>query len=248
MRKGFPLSMVLILIMACTCQVPAFLGDLLPPGGEARGEMIDYDVVVDGIIGSDGREYWSFSGRSGDQITISMDSSDFDTFLTLFGPDDNYLTADDDSGGSLNAMIRRFVLPSSGIHNIVAMSYGGDVGGDYTLELQRTDTGREPDEIGGGTIEIGDTLTQDLQTWTGDVWLFSGQEGDRVTISMQSDEFDTVLEIWGPDLMRAEHDDDGGDRTDSLIEGFRLPASGTYSIVARGFSIGETGSYRLSLD
>lgn len=248
MRKGFPLSMVLILIMACTCQVPSFLADLLPPGGEARGEMIDYDDVVEGIIGSDGREYWSFSGRSGDQIRISMDSSDFDTFMTLFGPEDNYLTADDDSGGSLNAMIHRFVLPNSGIHNIVAMSYGGGEGGDYTLELQRTDSDRDPDEIGGGTIESGDSLTQDLQAWTGDVWLFSGQEGDRVTISMQSDEFDTMLEIWGPDLMRAEYDDDGGDGTNSEIEGFRLPASGTYSIVARGYGPGERGSYRLSLD
>jgi len=248
MRKEFPLTMVFILIMACTCQVPAFLADLLPSGGEARGEVIEYDDVVEGIIGSDGREYWSFSGRSGDQIRISMDSRDFDTFLTLFGPEDNYLAADDDGGGSLNAMIHRFVLPSSGIHNIVAMSYGGSGGGDYTLELQRTATDRDPDEIGGGTIELGDSLTQELQAWTGDVWLFSGQEGDRVTISMQSDEFDTVLEIWGSDLMRAEHDDDGGDGTDSLIEGLRLPASGTYSIVARGFTIGETGSYRLSLD
>ena len=248
MRKWSLLSMTLILLLACTCQVPSFLGDLLPGRGEAKGEMIEYGDIVEGTIGDDGREYWSFSGKAGDQINISMDSRDLDTFLVLFGPDDNFLALDDDSGGSLDAMIRRFVLPKSGIHNIVATSYGGSARGDYSLELERTDTGRDPDSVGGGSIEIGESVTGDLQASNGDVWTFSGEAGDRVTISLQSDEFDTVLDVWGPDFEYAANNDDGGSGSNSLIDNFTLPASGTYSIIARGFADGARGSYTLSLE
>lgn len=248
MRKWGLLSSTLILIMACTCQVPSFLSDLIPSSGTARGEMIEYDNVVEGALGPEGFQYWSFSGRSGDQIMILMESREVDTFLVLFGPDDRFLTVDDDSGGDLDAMIRRFVLPSSGIYNIVATSYGGSEEGSYTLELERTDTRREPLELAGGTISAGETVTGELQDWTGDAWLFVGSEGDQVTISLESDEFDTVLEIWGPDLAPIESDDDGGVGTNSLIEDLRLPGPGTYNIVARGYSRGERGSYTLTVE
>ncbi len=248
MRKWSLLLSALILLVACTCQVPSFLDGLFTGGGEARGETIEYGDSVEGSTSPDGYEYWSFSGRAGDQIRISMESDEFDTFLVLFGPADNFLTVDDDSGDDFNALIHRFVLPDSGIHNIVAMSYGGYDRGDYTLELELTDTDRDPVEIGGGPIAYGETVTGDLRSWTGDVWTFTGEAGDRVTISMQSDEFDTYLDLWGPGLMQVARDDDGGGGTDSLIDDFRLPESGTYSIVARGYGPGERGSYRLSLD
>jgi hypothetical protein len=203
---------------------------------------------VEGTLGQDDLEYWSFSGRAGDQITILMQSRQVDSFLALFGPDDKYLIVDDDSGGDLDAMIRRFVLPDSGIYNIVATSYGGYGSGGYTLELERTDSGREPGEIGGGTIAVGDVVNGELQEWTGDAWLFTGSAGERLTISLESDDFDTVLEIWGPDLSLIEDDDDSGWELNSLIEDFALPTSGTYNIVVHGFSRGERGSYTLSLD
>lgn len=248
MRRWGLLLSALILVVACTCQVPSFLSDFIPSQGNPRGDMIEYDSVVEGTLGQEGLQYWSFSGRSGDQITILMESRQIDTFLVLFGPDDRFLTFDDDSGGDLNAMIRRFVLPSSGIHNIVATSYSGDQRGEYGLELERTDTGREATEPGGGTISSGETVTGELQGWSGDTWLLDGSEGDRVTIRLESEEFDTVLEIWGPDLVRIADDDDGGVGTNSLIDGFSLPGSGTYSIVARGYDRGEQGRYTLSVE
>jgi serine protease Do len=248
MRKWSLLSTILILLVACTCQVPPFLEGFLGSQGEARGEMIEYDDNARGSIEEGGHEYWSFSGRTGDQITISMDSDDFDTFLVLFGPDDNFLALNDDGGSDFNAMIRRFVLPSSGIHNIVAMSYGSYGEGDYRLELMRTDEGRDPAEIGGGSISYGESVAGDLRTRTVDVWTFAGEAGDRVTISMESDEFDTYLDVWGPDLTHVADNDDGGEGSNSLVEGLTLPASGTYSIVARGYGDRERGPYTLSLE
>jgi serine protease Do len=226
----------------------SFLTGLFEGGGEARGDEIVFGDDVQGSISRGGADYWSFSGDSGDEITIGMTSEDFDTFLALFGPDDTYLICDDDGGGDLNAMISEFVLPSSGTYNIVATSYWGDVGGNYELELKITDTGRSPESIGGGALDYGDSIREHLNTWTGDVWTFSGEAGDRVSIRMESDDFDTYLDLWGPDLRRVTADDDGGGGTDAYIDNFTLPATGTYNIVARGFSAGDRGDYTLSLD
>jgi hypothetical protein len=248
MRILRQLSAALLLLVSCTCVDLSFLSGLLKNDGEPRGEMIEFGDELQGSISARENHFWSFSGDSGDQITIRMRSSDFDTYLVLFGPDDRYVTCDDDSGGGLNSMIDRFVLPDSGIFNIVAMPYWYDVGGDYTLELERTDSGRSFTEIGGGSLEYGDTVHERLENWTGDVWTFSGEAGDRVSIRMRSNDFDTYLELWGPDLKRLTHSDDDGEGTNSFIEIVTLPLSGTYNIVARGFSAGETGDYSLSLE
>ncbi len=248
MRNLRLLTAALLLLVSCSCMDLSFLSGLLKDDGEPRGEMIEYGDELQGSIRAGENEYWSFAGESGDQITIRMRSSDFDSYLALFGPDDRYLISDDDSGGGLNSRIDRFVLPSSGIFNIVAMSYWDDTGGDYTLELERTDSGRSIDEIGGGSLEYGDTVRERLNIWTGDVWTFSGEAGDRVSIRMSSNDFDTYLDLWGPDLKRLTHSDDDGGGTNSFIDNFALPLSGTYNIVARGFSAGETGEYSLSLE
>jgi|GEM_PF-5873448 len=248
MRIPRLLSAILLLLISCTCMDLSFLSGLLEDDGEPRGEMIEFGNEVQGSIGEGGVEYWSFTGDSGDQITISMESQDFDSFVALFGPDDQYLVCDDDSGGGLNARIRRFVLPSSGIFNIVAMAFWQDVGGDYTLELEQTGTDQTFDEIGGGSLEYGDSVREHLDIWTGDVWTFSGEAGDRVSIRMGSNDFDTYLDLWGPDLKRVTYNDDDGRGTNSFIDNVTLPLSGTYNIVARGYSTGETGNYSLSLE
>jgi hypothetical protein len=248
MRTLRLLSAALLFLVSCTCVDLSFLSRLLKDDVEPRGEMIEFGDELQGSISAGGNQYWSFSGESGDQITISMRSSDFDSYLALFGPDDHYLICDDDSGGGLNSRIDRFVLPDSGIFNIVAMSYWGDIGGNYTLELERTDSGRSFDEIGGGSLEYGDTVRERLDTWTGDVWTFSGAAGDRVSIRMSSNDFDTYLDLWGPDLKRVIHSDDDGGGTNSFIDNIPLTLSGTYNIVARGYSDGETGDYSLSLE
>jgi len=65
-----------------------------------------------------------------------MTSNQFDTYLELYGPDGQLLTANDDAGSTSRSEISNFILPVSGEYQIVARAFFGDVGGAYTLELR----------------------------------------------------------------------------------------------------------------
>jgi hypothetical protein len=218
-----------------------FSGEITPAEiGEAGpikyGQMISAELQAS-------QDRWTFFGEAGDVVTIAMNSTDFDAYLELYGPDEAELTRDDDSGGNLNALIGAFPLPVDGTYTIVARSFSSSAEGAYTLELSLFDTG----ELGEpGEIAYGDLVSVMLSDSTGDRWTFAGVAGDVVTIAMNSDDFDAYLELYGPDEAELARDDDSGGSLNALITGFTLPATGDYTIVARPFSSGS-GVYTLEL-
>jgi hypothetical protein len=81
----------------------------------------------------------------------------------------------------------------------------------------------------------------------GDLYTFDGTSGQVVTIAHDGVSLsDPYLLLVGPDGAVGAEDDDGGDGLSSLISGFALPASGTYTIEATAFGL-ETGTYTLGV-
>jgi hypothetical protein len=99
-----------------------------------------------------------------------------------------------------------------------------------------------------GYLAYGDAVSSTLTTF-GDTWHFRGVAGDRVYIFMASDKFDTYLELYHetPQLVLLWQDDDSGGDYDAYIYYFELPATASYTIIARGFN-NERGAYSLSLE
>jgi len=213
----------------------------LPPASKAG--PISYGETVTGDLQVDDGDRWTFTGSAGDVVTIALDSNDFDAYLELLDADGNIIASDDDSGGDLNARISGFALPADGEYSINARGWSSSERGLYTLELS---TGA-PTASEAGSISYGETVSGDLQVDDGDAWTFTGSAGDVVTIALESDDFDTYLELFGPDGALLVSDDDSGGNLNSLIDGFTLPASGEYSIAARGFSPTARGVYTLEL-
>ncbi len=93
-------------------------------------------------------------------------------------------------------------------------------------------------------------LTTDSQMLTENIhyldsYTIQGQAGERIAISMQSDEFDTLLEIGrmvDGRFMELGRDDDGGGELNSRLV-FTFPETGTYTVRARTFGAGVTGTY-----
>lgn len=217
----------------------------LTSGGAAvipTGSSIAYGDTVTSSLNQN-QEEWTFNGSLGDIVTIAMTSTDFDTYLELNGPDGQQLIVNDDGGEGLNSLIEGFVLPVNGTYTIIARSFASAGTGNYTLSLTTVGGVSAPT---GSSIAFGDTVTGTLNQ-TQDSWTFEGSAGDSVTISMTSTDFDTYLELYGPDGQVVTTNDDGGQGLNSLIENFVLPANGTYTIVARSFANAGTGSYTLSL-
>ena len=80
------------------------------------------------------------------------------------------------------------------------------------------------------------------------IYAFVGQAGDRVTITLTSDDFDAYLALRDADqnvLVTAEA---SAGESNARIEGYILPADGTYIIRAGAFGGGVKGAYELRLE
>jgi WD40 repeat protein len=100
-----------------------------------------------------------------------------------------------------------------------------------------------------GEIAFGEVVTGVVQTGLISLWAFEGTEGQVVTIGMSAadgedlDAFVALLDPYGVELI---FNDDAGETSDSLIEDYSLPTTGTYVILAQGYRE-SSGPFRLSL-
>lgn len=75
---------------------------------------------------------------------------------------------------------------------------------------------------------------------------FEGTAGNTVTIRMQSEAFDTVLALLGPNGTELATNDDADRSLNSRIV-YELPSNGTYTILARSFG-GSGGTYTVTVN
>jgi Metallo-peptidase family M12/Calx-beta domain/Reprolysin family propeptide/Domain of unknown function (DUF4214) len=85
-----------------------------------------------------------------------------------------------------------------------------------------------------------------------DRYTFNATAGQKVAISISSNDFDTFLELMGPNsVVLIKDDDSGGNITNSRIPGgtgmLTLGTTGTYTIEVTAFDTSESGAYALTL-
>jgi hypothetical protein len=205
---------------------------------EARA--IEYTQTVEGELTSDElTAAYTFRGQGNDAVIIRMESTDFDSYLTLVGPDGVELMYNDDGAGNLNSLIGPFVLPETGEYVINARSLGGTDTGNYTLSLNRAQI-----EI----IEYG--TTTDVEFTNRDTlfyFSFEGTAGDVVSVLTDSDgAIDTSLRLNDPYNYTLVADEDSGSAFDPEILNYILTSTGTH-LVALEAPYGGAGSVEVTL-
>ena|GEM_PF-906706 len=92
----------------------------------------------------DGSRYnlYEFSGEAGQEVRIQLESSEFDTYLILIGPDDQPLAENDDrtSGDTNSELVLN--LPATGTYRLVANALDSRGRGDYQVAVYATETSR----------------------------------------------------------------------------------------------------------
>ena len=219
-------------------------------GQTVRGELDSNDGRSQNRLGAQA-DCYTFSSSSDDRIAISLKSDEFDTYLYLLDADGNVLDFDDDSGRGTDSRIGGFEIAASTIYVVEATSFGPGQTGSYTLSLTRFSLSDcNPIMIGDviqGALEIGDGESRNRSGSYADCHTFSGAAGDRIDISMSSDDFDTYFFLLDATGEVLASDDDGGDGSNSKILSFELPSTGTFAIEATSFSAGAIGPYLLAL-
>lgn len=79
-----------------------------------------------------------FDGRAGDKVTLTTSTQpdqQIDSLLILADNQLKPLTADDDSGGNMNAAITNYVLPADGSYSVILSHAGGNPNGNVRLLL-----------------------------------------------------------------------------------------------------------------
>lgn len=221
-----------------------------------------------------------FAGRRNETVIVTMESSSFDTYLYLGTTRRGTFTElqrDDDGGNGTNSRIE-MRLPDDGTYVIRASSLSQRTGA-YTLTLnggRATGGGRYDDpgpvdpaydapgyaDRNGGRIRAGERVRGRLAS--GDptldngapfhLYSYDGRRGERVTITLRSNDFDAYLVIGarggrhGIGTVLARDDDGGGGRDghDARIE-VTLPSDGEQVIRVNPLMT-EHGEYRLEVE
>ncbi len=103
------------------------------------------------------------------------------------------------------------------------------------------------DRLTVGRTVSGELSASDAQLATGahfDRYTIDGREGQMLELQLNSDALDPYLQIDGPDGFTLANDDDDGLNSRIIV---RLPATGSYTVMATSYGPRETGAYRLSV-
>lgn len=204
---------------------------------------------------------FAIDARAGDTWTVTMQSEDFDTYLAIgtgsnCGTMNVLQTNDDGTGLGLNSRISQ-TFDYADRYLVRATSLAGGETGRYTLIGVRAAgrvteaplpirillTGGETGYLGSGDrVEGGDGPYFDCYT-------FGGINGQTVTITHSSSDFDAYLKLYsGINCEGSElaSNDDGGGGLNSRLD-YTFAGEGVYSV--RATSLGrDVGDYNLTVE
>lgn len=222
--------------------------------------------TVDGVLDqSDGgtqsgqrADSYSFTATAGQRIVATLSSAAFDTYLELFSENDesaggrySVATDDDGAGEGTNSRLSYSFL-TDGQYTLETRAFTGDGEGAYTLALEAAAPEPPPADLAFGTTiqgEVTESDPRDNENRGFDAYRFTGEAGNRVQVVMRSGDFDTYLQIGGPDggFTAMASDDDGlGEGTDSRLN-YTLPSSGEFILRASPLYADAEGLYSLEL-
>ena len=227
-------------------------------GESIRGELTDDDAEY-GDTSAGGEDLAGFydlyrlRATAGQRLRISMGMEEFAPQVAIGTVRDGEFVGLETSSGSTG--ILTFRVPEDGEYYVQAGAYG-EATGSYALRIEERRDAPQPraTPVRRGQTVAGALRANDPELDDGrwhDAYAYTGRAGERIRISLSSDEFDTVLilgRVVDGEFRELETNDDAddGDGTDSRIT-LELPEDGRYVIQATSFRARTEGAYRLTV-
>lgn len=185
-------------------------------------------------------EEFRFTGSRGQTATIELTSSNFDTWLVVYGPDGERVGSNDDHvGAGRNSLLRLEIV--DGEYRVKVTSHSEGETGDFRLSI--TSAAHPEPIVERGALTKNDTKLKDGEFY--EQFKFTGPNGERATIDLRSGDFNTYLSLTGPDGEKIRNNDREDGNTNSLLQ-FDL-TDGEYSVTVTSHQRGETGEFELSI-
>jgi hypothetical protein len=213
-------------------------------------------------------EAWELRGRAGESLTLEVHTDAFDPRVYVVGPGFSETQFADDGAGGCNSRLTLTFL-ETGTYRVAVTSLSERQTGTYQIRVMARpgpapsyDCGdADPEQLnslpveGRETLRLGSMESSRLDAFSrtvqdgrpAEAWRLTGTAGQRVSIVMASEEFDTYLYLTGPGLTEILTDDDGAGNLDAKID-VTLPTSGPFTVVAAALSSGSSGGYTLRVE
>ncbi len=210
----------------------------LAPFEASNADPITYGQRALGTLtDADFQHVYAFEGKQGDAVTVqlSADAASLDPYVVLIGPDSERLAEGGDVSATRVAEITA-TLPENGTYLVVATRFlgvEGFYGGDYSLTVAAA--GASQAASGQGFLAYGDTVQGRVSGMNPrELYGFTGQAGDVVTLRVTHDAGDVSLqiEVLDPDKNRIAESAESVDG-ETAVEALALPADGSYRIVVK---------------
>ena len=248
-------------------------GRTLEVGQTVSGSLADTDVRFP-TTGAP-IQAWSLRAGPGTMVWVDLISEDFDPLLRVVSAGGDESSSDDYDGAGWNSRVQ-VTVPENGTLLVVAGAFDSDGQGAFLLrastdpppplevngegEGEEGEPGvRDPSVLEAvlgdvrGSLDVGTEVTARLEE--GDptlengnhaqAWTVSGRAGDDLVLIAASQDFDAMIYVVGPGLEDALFNDDDGYGLNSRLQ-FRLPETGTYTVVVGGVG-GGVGEFRLAV-
>jgi hypothetical protein len=233
----------------------------------AAGREMSSSLTTSAAKMGDGSYYeeWIYNARQGEQVTVTMKSRDFDTYLSVQQVGGSLEKADDDGAGGTDSRLS-FTAPVNGQYRIRANSLSAGATGGYTLMVESgvavapaaqpaAPTSAAADAARARPITVGQTISSSLSSADPkltdgsfyQVWSLPLRRGQSVAVTLRSSAFDAYLMVAQQGGGYARNDDDGGGGTNSRVA-FTAPETGTYLLKANSIAAGATGDYSLTVE
>jgi hypothetical protein len=200
---------------------------------------------------------YPLQGVAGQQVEISLASTQFDTYVAISGPGGFQEFNDDDTANNTRNSRLVATLPATGEYTIHVTSYAAGEVGAYQLNIGQGQAATHADALagaGGQEFAAGQTMNGELaqgdtQLQSGefiDNFTFQGTAGQRVVIDMRSTAIDPYLILLAPSGAQEDNDDISASDRNARIETI-LAETGAYRIGATSYQPGEAGPYVVTL-
>ena len=251
--------------LAGAAQTPPSVLDFIPSEGTLRLPDVGSATLANGSFsgvepvlpqGTPVRA-WSFEGRAGDRVSVTLRARDFDALVLVVGPGLAGGLSDDDGAGGTDSRLC-LTLAENGTYRAVASAFEAAQGA-FELALARVDEASEAlcpvseeqrlwEGPVAGTLATGETVDGRLdpdQPDAGDIWQLEAPAGQAVTLILHSTEFDGYLDVGGPGAPGEVYaDDDSGGACDARVE--LVVRSGSSYQVRVTTATGGGGAYQLT--
>lgn len=197
------------------------------------GTVLDIGQTIESTLGDE--DEWTFQGNAGQSIVIFMETQAEPGYFDLKSPSDHFEYADRDLSGEKSTQLGPYTLPETGNYTITVSL--DDANTLYTLSVLEVPT-----------ITNRQTIQGNLISGRTDYYFFEASNGEEVTITAETQNFDIAINLYDPSGEFLTFDP-GIDRSPVSIQEL-LTSSGRYRLDVNAYysdSFGA-GHYTLTMN